>query len=286
MLREATSIAKNIKQSKSTDSYANHTLVKIWLLRLRSTLKVPDAPDNDIADAVKIVQKELVEGLLAFPSDSYLLSADSELADILKDDNRVVSSLEKAFQSNTRAGFLAVRLAAYYERTDKLKEAKSVLEKALDANRTDRVLNYKYAKHLMATNTGNTELVTHHLQRSFTPRDSNYDAQLLFARQLFINGDKEASRGVFRELKHARVGPDTRETLLHPLPNVSRGIVVRVESPYTLIRCDDGEKIAAQRRDVDDNTWSLLSPGTHVRFYVAFNFCGPNASQLQVDDLL
>ena len=42
-------------------------------------------------------------------------------------------------------------------------------------------------------------LIEYHLRRSFTPGDKNYEAQLLYARQLYILGDLPGSRNIFKK---------------------------------------------------------------------------------------
>ena len=287
MLREASAIAKQLKQGKNLESHAHHTLIKIGINRLRTVLRAPDPNPTEIADIVKEIQKELTQGLLEFPNDSFLLSSDAELATILNDSTRVVDSLEKAFHASPRAGFLAVRLATYFENSGKPSQANAILRQAIEANRTDRTLHYRFAKHLLVTDPTNSTELTYHLQRSFIDGDRNYDAQLLYARQLFVNGDKESSRSIFRKLQHARLGADAREAVVYPLPGEYRGSISRMEAPYVLIRRDGvGDQISAQRQNVSDSCWSQLTMGTHVRFQIGFNFYGTQAYRMEVDELL
>ena len=62
-----------------------------------------------------------------------------------------------------------------------------------------------------------TDEVEYHLQRSFSSGDSNYHAQLLYARQLYVRGDVNGAKERFRTLAAAKVGPDIRSRMRYPL---------------------------------------------------------------------
>lgn len=285
-LREATIIAKSVRNAKLPEAHSHHTLVKIGLARIRSLLlRNEEESHSEIADAVRNIERDLSEALLEFPNDSHLLSADSEFAKLLNDSSRVISSLRKAFDSNPRAGFLAVRLATQFESSGVPEDAKAILERALEANRSDRMLHFRYAKHLMSFSSPSPETITYHLHRSFTPGDSNYDAQLLYARQLFLNGDKDKSYLLFRNLKNARVGIEIRGELRYPLPGEFRGAVTQVEASYARVRRDGvGDIIPIQRRMMSDSDWKELYQGARVRFRIAFNFFGPSIASLSTEE--
>jgi hypothetical protein len=87
----------------------------------------------------------------------------------------------------------------------------------LEANNSDRRLHYTYARLLMATTPEDRENIAYHLQRAFTDGDSNYEAQLLYGRQRFPNGRFEESRTAFGRLAGARVAPEIKNRLLHPI---------------------------------------------------------------------
>ena len=72
-------------------------------------------------------------------------------------------------------------------------KAKLVLEQALNTNRHDRKLNYRFAVFLSEHGVS-MENIAYYLRRSFSPGDENYDAQLRYARSLFLCKDYEAAR--------------------------------------------------------------------------------------------
>ena len=282
-LREAAKIAESIKGAKIGESYVYHTLVKIELQRLDSLLKMPCEANSkdDISAVINRVEKSLTSGLLQFPGDSYLLTAESKLAALLQDSDRVIDSLKKAFDINPRTSFIAIQLAAIYQKKGKLNEAKDVFENALNANRNDKDLHYRYSKFLLQLPQSNADLIEYHLQRAFAPGDKNYDAQLLYGRQLYIKGSRDDSKPVFSRLKMARVAPNVREALLYPLEGFFHGIISKIEGSYGYINKDkSNEWIYFHRKNIPDEVWNILVFGTRVKYKVGFNFHGPSAFEI------
>jgi len=120
-----------------------------------------------------------------------------------------------------------------------------------------------------------------------TQGDSNYDAQLLFGRQLFLSGDFSASADVFKKLKKAQVGFEVRDALHYELEEEFCGSVERMEANYILIRRDKAaDIIRAQKKIIEDACWKTLSVSARVRFKIAFNFHGPSACAIKIESLL
>jgi len=128
-----------------------------------------------------------------------------------------MDALQKAFSTNPQSPFIAMRLARFYHNIKDLAQAKITLEKALDMNSNDRRLHYTYAKLLLEMKESSGDLIRYHLQKLFTPSDTNYDAQMLFGRQIFINGDRDKSKAVFYQLGTAKIGTEIREKLYYPI---------------------------------------------------------------------
>jgi tetratricopeptide (TPR) repeat protein len=286
LLREATQIALTIKRAKGASaSHAYHTLIKIDLARFGDLLALPikDSQHAEIESIIKNIEKNLNEGLQQFPGDSYLLTAESKFADLLNDSERVISSLQKAFEANRRTSFIAVRLASYYRVHNKQKEATEVLEAALNANRNDYGLHYHFAKHLMQTGKTDGVVLAYHLQRAFSPGDMNYDAQILYGRQLYVNGDREGSKNIFSRLKEARVAPDIKTSLLYPLDGEFYGTIVRIEGNYAFVSKDGtNDWIYVNRNTIEDSVWMKLMNGSRCSYKIAFNFHGAGALETKI----
>jgi SIR2-like domain len=139
LLGEAAKLSAGLISGEKNDSYAYHTLVKVNLRKLKEAMD-QQATDLDIEKHVKEVEQSLFDALQRFPGDSYLRETESQLAVLLKDDERVLRALENAFNANPRSSFVALRLASIYEARGRVDDARSVLGKAIGANNSDRRL--------------------------------------------------------------------------------------------------------------------------------------------------
>ena len=275
LMKDAANISAGLVRGESTDSYAHHTLVKVEIRELEDGLAA-GAPEADIENLVKDAESTLFDAQQEFPGDSYLLAAESKLAEILKDNVRAEKALAKAFDANPRNEIVAVRLARQFEGSGQLERASGILRKALDANPSSRRLHYTLARLLMRKNPDDGENIAYHLQRAFKDGDSNYEAQLLYGRQLFLNGRLEESKTLFRRLSSIRVAP---QVLLHPIEGRQfEGKLSRPQGSYAFILRDGpGDSIYVHAQDVAEDIWNALTLGTRVRFRIAFNLRGPRA---------
>lgn len=277
--------ARKYCQSESTKRIENspwhHTLVKLETARLKAAIQ-SSATDSLIEDLVGEAEKALSLGLQQFPNDSYLLSAEADLAALLSDSSRAMAALEKALKSNPRNAYAAIRLAASYSRAGDSQKSIEIYKKALGANANNQQLHYRYAKFLLlADNNDDEDTILHHLKRAFTPGDTNYDAQLLYGRQLFLKGLKNEAREVFKELESARVSPAVRDRLNYPVKAPLLGEVVRVESTFAIVNSDGVlGTILGARTAIGEEAWHTLQPKKKIQFGVAFSFRGPRVTTL------
>lgn len=281
-LEEATALSESLTASDKTESYPYHTLAKIGLTKLRSALD-SNEPETVIEKLAKDVEGVLFKAQQRFPGDGHLLEAESQLAAIMADSKRFLESLKKAFAANPRSTFVALRLARAYQQGGDLGEAKNVLEKALDANRSERALHFAYAKLISDLGTATAAEMRYHLERSFTAGDSNYDAQIRYGRQLFLDDDVTASKKLFDRLKNIRVPAEVRNRLLYPLPQDFQGKIVKIESSYVFIARDGvADWIYCHVSNVDDEVWNQLTLGTRVSFKISFGLRGANAHAVTI----
>jgi cold shock CspA family protein len=282
LLGEAANLSLGLISGEKNDSYAFHTLVKVNLRKLKETID-HQASDLDIERCVKEVEYSLFDGLQRFPGDAYLRETESQLAALLKDDKRVLNALQKAFEANSRSSFIALRLASIYEALDRVDNAHEVLQKAIGANNSDQRLHYAYAKLLMRMPSIQSDELIYHLRRSFTDGDQNYDARILYARQLFVDSAFDESRKVFDSLRKLRLAPGVRNQLLYSIDGISEGRISKLETTYCFISRDGaGDWIYAYCSNVDENTWKNLTYGVRVRFEIAFSVRGPGAFNVEL----
>ena len=284
-LDEAEASARNLRQVDSEGGYGYHTLAKVGLRRLRDLLESSEEPsDEAIEHLLKNIESNLSEGLQHFPDEPYLLEAEAQLASLLDDQTRAVRALERAFAINPRSTYVAMRLARHYARSVDEEKAKDILTRALEANPGERRLHFALAELLLRSGGGGDE-IEYHLQRSYSEGDKNYEAQLLHARQLFLNGNNERAREIFRILGSAPVGLELRHKPRFPMAEAISGRVDKLESGYGFVGRDgSGDWVYFSRANVKDEFWSRLRVGTRVKCTVAFNLKGPTCIDMNLED--
>lgn len=286
-LRDAAMLSKELIAEDRENAHAYHTLVKIGVRQLQEALENGDSEES-ITKCVKEVENQLFSASQMFPGDSYLSESESELAKILKDDKRALQAMTKAFEANPRNAFIALRLSAIHEQRGDLADAKTVLKRGLDANSADRRLHFAYGKLLANTETQAGDELLYHFKRSFTPGDSNYDAQLLYGRELFVTGQIGESRQTFDTLGKAKVSPQQRNRLHYPIIGKRfTGKVWKVETNHAfIIRDGQGDLIFVHSSNLPPNIWKQLASGEIVTFSIAFTFRGASAYDLHLTGVL
>jgi cold shock CspA family protein len=292
LFKEAASISSNLISSERADSHAHHTLVKIGISQLEEAIG-GSASDLEIQKLVKQVEQHLFDAQQLFPGDSYLLETEARLGTVLNNNQRALAALEKAFQANPRSSFIALRLASVYERqgqTDPTsqdalrRKAREVLEKGLNANNADCRLHYALAKLLMKLVGTSGDLLEYHLQRAFNEGDANHEAQLLYGRQLFLNGRVEESRSLFTKLSEARVGPQARNKIHYPIEDQRfEGRIAKREFAYGFVaREGTNDWIYVHSSNLRSDTWESVTHGTRLAFKIGFTLKGAAAFDVNV----
>jgi len=142
-----------------------------------------------------------------------------------------------------------------------------------------------YAKIMINTTSGSPEEVEYHLGRAYSLGDRNYDAQLLHARQLYVNGRLDESRTILSSLSSAKLPFNLKHEPRYPLSDRYHGEVCRVEVTYCFIRRDGPfDMIYCNRDSQDPAVWRRLVPGRRIGFGIAFNMRGPIATDVVTED--
>jgi tetratricopeptide (TPR) repeat protein len=268
-------------------SYGYHTLLKLKIKKLEEALALPldAATDAELESQLRDIESDLSSGTQRFPGDAHLLSAEASLAELLGYSDRALDALEKAFARNHRNTFIAIRLARCYEKRGLEPSAIDVLRKALEASTTDRGLHFAYATALSATPGHQPEEVLYHLQRSFIPGDSNYEARLLYGRQLFVLHRYEESKAVFKDLKQSPVSPFLRDRVRFLLPQSYHGSVRRLEVTYLFVQLEGtAEWVYCHRNNMSTEVWERLTVGTRLSFSIGFSLRGPSGVEASIDN--
>jgi cold shock CspA family protein/tetratricopeptide (TPR) repeat protein len=281
---EAEALAFELLEDGVAKEYPRHTLVKMAMDELREIAADPGASDGDIEKAVDKVENYLVRGLQESPGNGALLNSEADLRDFLRQETRVISALERAFKANRRQGHVALRLAKLYSSNGDRDRGIDLLREALDANRGDMRLHFQLAMELKEIAGTSLDTLLHHLKRSYTPGDGNFEAQFWHARYLFErgeDGDQDEARKLFRDLRRAPVAHDRRTKIRSYVldglrPQTFTGVVLRKDEGFGFIKDDrTGREIFVHGDNVRDEVWQGLNKGAPVSFNVGFNLGGP-----------
>ncbi len=272
-------------------SHGFHTLAKAHIANLRRELNEADGELGPFkfGDTVKQVENVLQIGLQKFPQDPYLLSAESDLARLLSDDNRALMALQTAFDKNARSPFIAVRLAKLLLLAGKNPEAISVYKTALESGVSDKHVHFNYAKLLIDQRSTDGMEIEYHLRRAFTDGDSNNEALFWYARQLYLNGEIEEAQTRFRTLNGLTINPAMKRSVRGVVcqdgtPTIFTGTVVRFFSDYGFVTRDGTEdRVFLHIKNNDATTCERLNRSVRVSFSIGFNYWGATALDVSIE---
>lgn len=288
---EARKLALEVRDDSVHGSYGYHTLLKLMLDQLKEVLIDPKSGDAEIDRLLQDIEQTLENGLQRFPEDSYLLSAEADLSELLVDEDRARHALRAAFDRNRRSPFIAARLSRVLSEAGDAPGAKAVLETALDTNAGGRRLHFSYALLLRESKQDPVDTMLHHLRRSFSPGDKNYYAQFWYAAYLFMKDDVQSlqeSRALFRTLWAAPLGHELRSKVRGTFddaaghPRVFTGTLSRKDVAFGwLSRDGHGDRIYVREEQLPEDSWDLLYERQTVQFQIGFNFAGALALEVK-----
>ena len=104
--------ASNLADKSNNSSHAYHTLLKLGLQEIRVAIDADDPMlvGSKMKDFERVMSKALIE----FPEESFILDAEAQYRELLKERPAALGFLEKAFESNKRSPYIALRLASSY----------------------------------------------------------------------------------------------------------------------------------------------------------------------------
>jgi cold shock CspA family protein/tetratricopeptide (TPR) repeat protein len=278
-LDAAAASATEIVKQQPRQPYGYHTLCKVYLKRIK--LYASDEAYDDMVTQRTVARMErlLNEALQMVPNDAYILDADSSLARILADSARARASLAKAVASDPRSSYPAIRLARIMLSEDKFDEARAVLQKAVDAKPNDKQLHFLLGKLLVEHYPSEHDTVIFHLQRSFSPGDQNYLAQLLFGRALYVAGRIAEAAAFFREQRQRRLPSALSFEPMYEISGImfSGEIVAKHAGFGFIVRDKTRDLVFFGHHTVGDDEWNAISEGNRVNFGIAFTARGPLA---------
>ena len=293
-LEEAQDLARTLTAASTDGSYGFHTLAKVQLTKLRRLMEREKEAWSDLefSDAVKAAEEVIQQGLQKYPDDPYLLVAESELGDLLADDNRAETALQAAFSRNTSNPFIVGRLAKLLVKKGLVDDAVKVYKSSIDSGINDKQVHFGYAKLLIDENYLDGNEVEYHLRRAFTEGDVNVEAQFWYARQLYVNGKIDDAQERFRSLRDVPIDPMIKRIIRRPLPDPEdqqrfTGRVDKLEYDYAfIIRDGAADRVFLHVTNTETTLWEHLRVNIRLSFSIGFNFWGATAINVALEQIL
>ena len=207
------------------------------------------------------------------------------MLDLLDKAPKALAALEKAFRLNPRLDWLAIRLAKRYSSAGNDTKAIEVLERCLQGGEDSKDVHLTLANILRQSNGAQSKIIEN-LRKGFVTGDTNFEAQFLYGRELFLAKSVNDAKEVFARLDER--APGRFRTTTSEIATLSdgkyadfNGSVSRKEAGYGFVRLIDfGLDVFASRADTAPSNWEQLRPGNQVSCHIAFNRKGPRAVNL------
>ncbi len=292
---EARLILERLLKSSKT-SRPSHALAELGLDelddKLRSISEITENGDElrerALVSIVKKIEDVIYKGLQRFPGNEYLLMAKVKLSKKLNEHKNVSKILEKAYNTNLSSEYVAISLATNKNEGGDLQGAIGVLRNSIAQSPHSKALHLALSKYLILKNDQSlAEEIIYHLKHSFSPGDTNYDAQFWFARQNYLYGNRNSANEIFNSLKKTKIPPYLRRKLQgHSVDfNGSQinynGQIVTEHVDFFFIRCAElNDQIFAHISNFKHDSTDIIL-GTEVSFNLAFSMRGPAASNVK-----
>lgn len=275
-----------------SDRYARITYLKLTIDELRYILEQENTPSRDIEDAIRKIEKMLKDTKQKYPEDTFVNDSEIEFAKLNDNNERILKALESSFKINPRDPYIAMRLSNFYKDKGNLVLAESCLQKALQSQSFNKILNYEYAQVLKSINPKDIDTLIYYFARSYSKTDQNYPAQFWYARYLFESSDLEKlneSQRLFKNLRSETIQYETRIKVRdYVMDEYGKktffGRVSSLQSEYGFVTVDGrGEEVYFHRKDLDPNTWDDLKTGYRISFNIGFTFNGAIANNIKIE---
>jgi tetratricopeptide (TPR) repeat protein len=283
--QEAKDIAYGLIANGSIAPHPYSTLIKIGLDELGELITTND--HINIEKKIKEIEKIISSAQQIFVDESYIQELEAEFCELINRHEEALKSLEKAFSTNKRNGYIASRLAKIYEKNNRIDEAIKVLEECIEVNPNDKQIHFQEAMLLYKKTNSKMADIFHHLRYSFTIGDTNYIAQFWYARQLYLNGETKDANDIFKRLGDINIDSRTKnlprsKVLENNAPKRFSGIVSVKQSTYAFIIRDElQDNIFTHQSYNGEKEWDSLSYHKRVIFDLAFNYRGPVATHVR-----
>ena len=278
-------------ETSRSNEYDLSTYARLAIDEFKELSKSLDVSGNEEArreliESAKDTETIIQRSLQMYPESSELLSVEAAFREILKQTDKALLALERAFILNPRQDWLAVRLSRMHYDAGEFQKSKDVLITCLQENPTSKDAHLQLGRFLSID--GDTNGALEHLRRGFTVGDNRFDAMFWYARELFLHGEFDESYALFATLQENAPGHFRTRTTGTVTKN---GTVVaydcsvrRKEEGYAFLKVPQFPKdLFASRADSDFSDWDKLDNRRRAKCSLAFTRRGPRAVSVCLD---
>ncbi len=165
-----------------------------------------------------------------------------------------------------------------------------ILKDCLDRNPAEKIINFKIAYMLEKYGKGSSAEIKYHLRRSYTVGDDNYASQFWYARCLYFEGDIIEALKIFNYLKNQNIDNRIKQNVRGVVKENGKvklfsGVISRLETSYAfIIRDEKQDRIFTHISQNNYDEWKNLSTGRRVVFNLTFNYRGPQALKVCLEN--
>ena len=282
LFNKSTRLAQEASLSSWDASFGHSTLCKIAIKRLEDALRVED--EELISDATNNAQQRLKYTLEKHPDAEAILELEARLARLLKDSDRAIRALERAFSLNNANSHLASALGGIYESNNEVQKALDVYKKVLLANNVDKVAHAKLG-YIYSTDDSfsSAEIAEYHWRHSYTDGDPNIVNQVWYSRQLYLNNKFEEYITLVNKMRGIKLPPKTRNSIRGIVKTANKqdfliGKVIKADTNYLLLETPGLKGTHFLHiSNCPEDKWDKLEVGSDICYNLGFTASGAAA---------
>ena len=239
--------------------------------------------DRFFAEKLKETELALARAQQDFPDDPEMFETEARLWSEMKDKDRALKALERAWKKVPRGSGTAIRIGKIYAAAGRADDQFAILKDALSRESEDKATHFAMAMHLLEKEAPDCVEAERHLINSFSSDDQNFEARYTLAQFLFAKGNVDGAVEIFSDIYRRapqtfrRFAPKQDSVITIRLPTYS-GSIESVREGFCFIRSGAyPNRIYAHRSAFNDIEADEIEVGQEVNFRIRFNRSGPVA---------
>lgn len=244
--------------------------------------------DRNFAQKLKETTVALARAQQDFPDDPEMFETEARLWDEMKDKDRALKALERAWRKLPKGMGTAIRIGKIYAAAGRPEDQEAILKEALVRDPEDRDTHFAMAVHLLEKTPTDLVGADRHLRDSFQHSDQNFEARHMLAQLMFVRGDIGPATDLFADINRRapkefrKLAPRFDNAITASMPDYT-GSIETMREGFCFLRSGAfpanvyAHRTAFQNEEMDD-----LQVGQEVRFRARFNRQGPVAVEVSV----